>query len=50
MNGFMDSMPKDSYFQSLPDWLKENIIQSGAKFESRRELQEFVAQYLSEDR
>ncbi|HIS75431.1 MAG TPA: hypothetical protein IAB51_01345 [Candidatus Merdivicinus excrementipullorum] len=50
MNGFMDSMPKDSYFQSLPDWLKENIIQSGAQFENRQELQSFVAQYLTEGR
>lgn len=50
MDLFLDSLHQDPYFQGLPQWLKENIIQSGAKFESRRELQEFVAQYLSEGR
>lgn len=50
MNLFMNSLPQNQYFQNLPEWLRENIIQSGAQFENQQELQSFVAQYLTEGR
>ncbi len=30
------------YFLSLPQWTKESILQSGIKFSSLEELQQFV--------
>ena len=50
MNLFMNSLTQNQYFQNLPEWLRENIIQSGAQFENQQELQSFVAQYLTENR
>lgn len=50
MQEFMQNLPKNRYFQSLPAWLQENILQAGPQFASEQELQSFVAQYLSEGR
>ncbi|MGI5894174.1 MAG: hypothetical protein ACOX6P_06220 [Candidatus Merdivicinus sp.] len=47
MNTFMQNLPRDRYFQSLPVWLQENILQSGIQFGTEHDLQDFVAQYLS---
>lgn len=43
MNPFMQNLPQNPCFQSLPVWVQETILQSGAEFSSEQELREFAA-------
>ena len=50
MNPFMQSPPENAYFQSLPAWMRENILQAGPQFANQQDLESFVAEYLEEDK
>lgn len=37
-----------AFFDTLPEWLRENILQSGVQFNTRNELEEIVRKYSME--
>ncbi len=43
MNQFMQNLPQNPRFQSLPAWLQESIMQSGVEFSSDEELRSFAS-------
>lgn len=43
MNQFMQNLPQNPRFQSLPAWLQESIMQSGVEFSSEEELCSFAS-------
>ena len=46
MNPFMQSLPENAYFQSLPAWMRENILQAGPQFANQQDLESFVISAL----
>jgi len=37
-----------AFFDTLPEWLRENILQSGVQFNTRNELEEIAKKYSVE--
>lgn len=49
MNAFMADIVKNPYFQSLPTWMQEHVIQSGVEFRSEDELRNFALDFLDQN-
>lgn len=49
MNAFMTDIVKNPYFQSLPTWMQEHVIQSGVEFRSEDELRNFALDFLDQN-
>ena len=38
-----------AYFETLPEWMRDSILESGATFETRRDLEEIVRGYSTRE-
>ena len=46
MSQFMQQLPENAYFQSLPKWVQESVMQSPLNAQNEEELRLFVNQLL----
>lgn len=50
MSHFMQDITSNAYFQSLPQWVKESIIQGPLDVRNEDELRLFVNQLMQADK